>query len=78
METFTDQDLIAELLEISPRYTPRHGGVTAQEWAEAKGVCISNAHAFLRRQVAAGKLRVEDNWSDTANRSIKVYYRNSV
>lgn len=76
METFTDEDLINELLSISPNLPPRHGGITAQEWARIKGIKISNAYSFLNREVDAGRLRVEMNWSDTAHRPIKVYYKN--
>lgn len=77
MEDFTDQDLIAELLAISPRNPPRHGGVTAQEWAKARGINASNAASFLKSMVEAGILTVETNWSDTAHRPVLVYYKNT-
>lgn len=75
METYTDQDLINELLALSPNYPPRHGGVTAREWAEAKGIHMRNAYEKLDRWVEDGILVVELNTVGDNRRPIRVYYK---
>lgn len=73
-DDFTDQDLIAELLQLRPTYPPRHGGVTAREWAKARGIGKRYAYTQLEEWVSAGILRVEWN-SIPGEQAAKVYYR---
>jgi len=75
VESFTDQDLIDELLALCPNYPPRHGGVTAKEFAAAQGIHIRNAYERLNRWVDDGTLVVELNMAGDNRRPIRVYYR---
>jgi len=77
VESFTDQDLINELLELSPNYPPRHGGVTTKEWAAAKGISARNAWDTLEKWVTQGILTVEYNMTSGCTRPVKVYYKKS-
>ena len=74
METFTDQDLIAELQKFDPPIEMRDGGVTQQEWAEAQGIDPSTACEQLRIFVKDGKLhRIKQRCVDGLVRY--VYYK---
>ena len=56
METFTDQDLIAELQKYDPPVEMRTGGFTQQDWADAQNISISVACDRLSKKVKAGIL----------------------
>ena len=57
METFTDQDLIAELQEFCPPMKERtEGGITRQEWAKAQGLDPRSAGNQLNKMVDKGLL----------------------
>ena len=74
-ETFTTQDLIAELLAEDPKITKRReGGVTHQEWAIAKGVSDTAGRNQLKKKMAAGKMTREWEMCNDGQRRF-VYYR---
>ena len=75
MESFTTQDLIAELQEYSPRIGPRReGGVTTAEWSEAQGgISDVAAGRQLKKLVANGIL--EREWAVIDGRKWWVYYK---
>ena len=54
-DSFTDNDLLAELTALGPQ-PRRPGGVTAAELAERKGISSATALRFLKGQVLAGRL----------------------
>ena len=79
-ETFTTQDLIAELQQhvqtAKPRRTNEKGetcGVTHQEWAEAQGFSDTTARRQLKKLVEQGKYEREWTISQDGIRSW-VYY----
>lgn len=74
METFTDEDLLSELLSLRPAYPPRHGGITAREWATAKHIGKRTAYTQLEAWVTKGILYGEMN-SIEGEQPSKVYYR---
>ena len=74
METFTDQDLIAELQQYQPPVETRTGGFTQAEWAKAQNVAVYVASEQLRAFVEEGKLRmVRQRCEDGRVRN--VYYK---
>ncbi len=54
METFTDQDLIAELQQYHPPIENRTGGFTQREWAEAQNLSISVANIKVKEMLKEG------------------------
>ena len=74
METFTTQDLIAELQQHVVTYaTRREGGVTIMEWAEAQKISDTAARNQLKKLIARGIL--EREWTVDAGVRFWVYYR---
>ena len=80
MESFTTQDLIAELqqyhLTAAPRRTTEKGekcGVTTQELAEAEGFSDTAARKKLRKFMTEGVL--EREWTLDGGNRMYVYYR---
>ena len=72
-DTFTTEDLIAELQEYTQTAAPRReGGVTIAEWSEAQGVSDTAARNQLKKLVIRGIL--ERVWTLDGNR-MWVYYR---
>ena len=62
MESFTTEDLIAELQEYyQPVPDRREGGVTRQEFAEAQNISIKMAGKLLEDLVTRGILVRETN-----------------
>ena len=75
METFTTQDLIAELQEYHQPIADRHpGGVTAYEWAEAQNISIKLARRQLKKLAADGVL-VEEHCRLAPRSMGYVYYK---
>ena len=59
-ETFTTQDLIAELQQHVVTYATRcEGGVTIMEWAAARGISDTAARNQLKKLIARGILERE-------------------
>jgi predicted transcriptional regulator len=74
METFTTQDLIAELQEYQLTAVPRReGGVTINEWAQAQEISETAARKQLRRLMTEGIL--EREWTLDGGNRMYVYYR---
>ena len=74
-DTFTTQDLIAELQQYQQAAAPRReGGVTCDEWAEKQGVSNTAARNHLKKFVAQGILEREWNLCPDGQRRY-VYYR---
>ena len=74
METFTTQDLIAELQQYQQTASPRReGGVTVIEWSEAQGVSDTAARNQLKKLVTEGILEREWNVCADGQRRF-VYY----
>ena len=63
MESFTTQDLIAELQEYNPpRAVRREGGLTVVDWAEAQNISTRQALVELDKLVDDGALVKEWSW----------------
>ena len=74
METFTTQDLIAELQEYQLTAVPRReGGVTIAEWSEAQEVSETASRKQLWKLVTKGIL--EREWTLDGGNRMYVYYR---
>ena len=74
METFTTQDLIAELQEYQQTAVPRReGGVTIAEWSEAQEVSETASRKQLRSLMTKGVL--EREWTLDGGNRMYVYYR---
>ena len=74
METFTTQDLIAELQQHVVTCAPRReGGVTIMEWAAARGISDTAARNQLKKLIARGILKRE--WTLDSGIRMWVYYR---
>ena len=57
MESFTTEDLIAELQQHQQPAPPRReGGVTIREWEEAQGISDTSARNYLNKLVSKGVL----------------------
>ena len=75
METFTTQDLIAELQEYQqPIPDRREGGVTLTEWAKAQNISVRLAQKQLDEFVEQGKLIKEYARTSPQGRGF-VYYK---
>ena len=73
-DTFTTEDLIAELQEYTLTAAPRReGGVTIAEWSEAQGVSDTAARKQLQKLMAEGVL--EREWTLDGGSRMWVYYR---
>ena len=74
MESFTTQDLIAELQQYHLTAAPRRdGGVTIIEWAQAQGISDTAARKQLRKLMDEGVL--EREWTLDGGNRMYVYYR---
>ena len=74
MESFTTQDLIAELQQYHLAAAPRReGGVTIIEWAQAQGISDTAARKQLRKLMDEGVL--EREWTLDGGNRMFVYYR---
>ena len=73
MESFTDQDLLAELLEAQPLPAERHGGITSTEYGDARGISTRAGLTLLEKERKRGRLYRE--WTDVDGHGIYVYYK---
>jgi predicted transcriptional regulator len=74
MESFTTQDLIAELQKFcKPAATRRPGGITVDEWAKEQGCSDETAGKQLRGLMDQGIL--EREWSVCEDGRRYVYYK---
>ncbi len=74
METFTDQDLIAELQQYQPPVENRTGGITQEEWSKAQNVDIWRASRQLNKFLEEGKVIVKRQRCEDG-RIRNVYYK---
>ena len=74
METFTDQDLIAELQQYEPPVENRTGGVTQKEWSVVQNIDVWAASRQLNKFLEEGKvIRKHQRCEDGRIRN--VYYK---
>ena len=74
-DTFTTQDLIAELQQHAQTAAPRReGGLTVAEWAEAQGLSDTAARIQLKKLMTEGILEREWSISHSGIRQF-VYYK---
>ena len=73
-DTFTTQDLIAELQQHAQTAAPRReGGVTVAEWAEAQGISDTAARKQLNKLIKEGILEREWTISQNGTRMFVFY-----
>ncbi len=74
MESFTTEDLIAELQQYHQTAVPRReGGVTIAEWAEAQEFSETAARKQFKKLMAKGIL--EREWTLDGGNRMYVYYK---
>ena len=73
-ETFTDQDLIAELQQYEPPVEIRTGGVTQKEWSEAQNIDVWAASRQLNKFLDEGKVILKRQRCEDG-RIRNVYYK---